>query len=155
MSGHVNPFLATAAQRHQVAIRAVVDAYRVLREEQSIAGSRERELRQHVWNWYAWTPGCREFWRHGMWRKFRRAFSDGDRTLIPNFDVVAQCLAPRFPEFLGGNNAAAGDDPAARLFDLIAAPCKRLPTAEELADQAAEMAACFPARMEYSDETPF
>ena len=51
----------------------------------------------------------------------------------------AASLAPCYPEFLGGNNAAAGDDPAARLFDLLATPCKPLPTAEQLAQQAAEV----------------
>jgi hypothetical protein len=128
--------LRQAARKHRLPSGDLADAYDVVRQQCRDERERAVLLRQAVWQHYAWTEGCLPFWRHGMQRRFPRAFGAGDRTLIPGFDVVAQVLAPEFPEFLGDNNAAAGDDPAARLFDFLAADYVPLPTAAELLQQA-------------------
>lgn len=104
---------------------AVVAAFDGLRAEQKAAREFEWSVRQMAWSSYAWTPACREFWRHGMQKRFARAFGDGDRTLIPRFDVVAQCIAAEWPAL------NRDGDPGEALFELLARPFDRLPTAGE------------------------
>lgn len=99
-------------------------------------------IRAMVWRAYAWSPACRPFWRIGMRRRFVRAFGDGDRTLIPGFDVVAQYVAAEFPEL------GRGDDPAEALFELLSRDCPRLPESGELWAQALELAGACPAETE-------
>lgn len=108
--------------------------YRELRIQQRVDRQLDCEVRQYVWNAYAYTEGSRDFWRHGMQKRFPKAFGDGDRTMIPNFDVVADDVAQAFPLF-GRDN-----DPAATLFDFIAAPYNPIPSAEETWEDAIELA---------------
>lgn len=124
----------TAARRLGLDWSTVEATFDGLRAQQRIDREYEWSVRQMAWAFYAWTPACREFWRHGMQRRFKVAFSDGDRTMIPRFDVVAQYIAAEWPA-LNRNG-----DPAEALYELLAAPFNRLPTADETWDEAIRIA---------------
>lgn len=99
---------------------ALRQALAMLREQSREHRQREWLLRQAVWSFYAWTDRCLPFWRHGMKRRFPRAFASGDRTLIPRFDEVAQALAQEFPE-------ATSNQPHQRVRGIIPAGFPRVP----------------------------
>lgn len=128
----MNRLILTEARRRGIAPAALEDAVREMQAAERMSREREEQLRQDVWARYAWTRGCLSFWRHGMRKRFRRAFGDGDRTLIPKFDDVAKALASHYPEYLGDGEAVSGNDCAERLYDLLAAPMRRLTPLAEL-----------------------
>jgi len=98
----------------------VLDAYRGLRQQQRCEREYDAEIRKIVWRSYQYTPNCLDFYRIGMQRRFPRAFADGDRTLIPGFDVVVDGLKYSFPQF-------DVDDPAEAVFDYLAREPVRMP----------------------------
>ena len=108
--------------------------FRELRIQQKADREFEWSVRRMCWSFYAWTEGCLEFWRHGMQRRFARAFGEGDRTLVPRFDVVAHYIAAEWPA-LGRDG-----DPSEALFELIAKPHNALPSVEETWDEAIQLA---------------
>ena len=114
----------------------IAEVYRELRSQQRLELDWEWSIRKRVWEIHAYTPGSREFWRHGMQVKYPRAFGDGDMTLIPNWDTTAQSIACEFPGFAADGNTSE------ELFQIIARPHTRLPTALETWQQA--LAACTP-----------
>src|SRR5688572_5889593 len=89
---------------------------------------------RRVWSAYAHSEGSKDFWRHGMTKRFPRAFGDGDRTLIPGWDVVAQYVAGVYPQF------QREDDPSESVFGFIARPYNPIPSADETWDAALEPA---------------
>jgi len=93
----------------------------------------EWSLRRRVWEFYAYTRDSLPFWRHGMKSRFRRAFEDGDMTLIPRFDDVAQSIACEFPEL------SNKDDISQWLFEFLREPHNTLPSLESFYAQALEL----------------
>jgi hypothetical protein len=73
-----------------------------------------------------------------MQRRFPRAFADGDRTLIPGFDVMADGLKYEFPQF-------DNDDPAEAVFEYLQRDAIRLRPAPVVYRDALELVAGEPA----------
>lgn len=110
----------------------VEETYRRLRQLQR--EEREGEWTIRRWAWQMMTPrGCWDFWRHGFHVRWPWAFGEGDRDCIPGLDVVAQELSFYFPEL------AIDDDPTETLYELLAKPHNKLPSADETWQQAIEM----------------
>ena len=112
----------------------VCDAYHELRASQREGCEHENALRQRAWEKMV-TPGSHPFWRHGFYVRWPRAFAEGDRTLIPGFDVVADGLSYEFPELRGEN------DPAATLYDILCKPYVRMPDRDKTWQQAFDQVA--------------
>jgi len=110
----------------------VVELYRELRSMERPAVEHDHEIRRAIWEQYCWTPGCAQFWFVGMERRFPRAFADGDRTLIPRFDEMADGLAMSYPQF-------ACDDPSEKVWDFLTSPPQRFTEAGKLYSDALEM----------------
>lgn len=96
---------------------------REMRQSKIEAMEPEREIRREAWERFT-NETCWGWWGSGFPHRFKRAFSDGDRTLIRGFDVLADGLAYKFPQLRGAN------DPAEALFEMLQRPCPRLPSME-------------------------
>lgn len=107
-------------------VEATYRELRAMERESRVAGW---ELRREAWE-RAVPVGCHPFWRHGFAVRFPRAFGDGDRTLIPRFDELADELAEEFPWLM------RADDPAEALFEFLAEPHDTLPSAAETWERA-------------------
>ncbi|MGE3409003.1 MAG: hypothetical protein AB7I37_19465 [Pirellulales bacterium] len=92
----------------------------------------ENEIRRAAWSGIA--PECRQQWKGGWRRRFPRAFTTGDVTLIPGFDVLAAGLAEQFPEL------DRTGDPATALFELLSRPVAALPPKEDIRRMSVELA---------------
>lgn len=98
-----------------------------------------RENRRHSWEmrqraWEEMVPkGCHPFWRHGWHVRYPYAFGEGDVTNIPGFDRVAQAISWEFPEL------NRDGDPTTALYEFLAQPHDRMPTAEDTWQEAADI----------------
>lgn len=83
----------------------------------------------------------------------RRAFEDGDLTLIPRFDETCQELANRYPWL------ARSGDACRVVYDIISQPMQNFyPKRDELLQQAiewSERASVAPSAVCYSSDEPF
>lgn len=108
------------ARKAGVAWRDVLGCYADLRALNQLERAADSVTRREVWECYSYGPEYQSFWRHGMRIRFPRAFADGDMTLIPRWDEVADSL---------------GWD-AQELFDFIGTDYVRRKSRAELLDEA-------------------
>lgn len=91
------------------------------------------EIRQLAWKCAnPHSPGSWPFWRHGFASRFGRRVDIRGYTGIPNYDGIAQQVAWHYPEY-------ATEDGIDRLFELLMSPYDRLPSHDELIEQAKAM----------------
>lgn len=126
----------------------VVDCYRGIRAQFKISRDYDAEIRKAVWSRYQYTPNCLEFYWCGMQRRFPRAFSDGDRTLIPGFDTAADGIKYEFPQF-------DVDDPAEALFEFLQTDPIRMPPAEVHYREALELVSAGDTAESVDADVPF
>ena len=120
-------------KRRRLSWPAVQDAYREVKAAEWERRQYANEVREAAWC-LATSPGCWPFWRHGFLSRFGHLIARGaDLTSIPGYDLLAQSVALRFPEY-------ATDDGTERLWDFLLSPHDRMPTREQLYRKAVDMA---------------
>ncbi len=112
----------------------VREIYSGLRKQQREDLEWEWSIRRRVWEMHAYSVDSRSFWRHGMWVKYRAAFSEGDMTNIPGWDLTAQSIYYEFP------GLAEEEEVSQKLFELIRAHHTPMPSIAATWQQA--IAAC-------------
>lgn len=108
-----------------IPVNVLCDTYREFRQLARLEREPVWQIRQRVWQRYAYSVESWGFWRHGLQARFRRAFAEGDMDNIPRWDDVAQSMRCEFPEL------ANVDDVSQHLFELLREPHDCLPSAEE------------------------
>ena len=110
---------------------AVEAAYRDLKQQEQEKRERPHEVPSTAWVMHtASTPGSWPFWRHGFAARFQTRLARGDdHTIVPGYDEIAQQIATAFPEY-------ATDDGTQRLWDFLFSPYNRMPSREELIEEA-------------------
>lgn len=101
-------------------------AYRELKAIEQDKRAHPNDVRQTAWMFAtASTPGSWDFWRHGFSSRWGRKVAEGDHTLVPGYDELAQSIAAEFPEY-------AREDGTERLFDFLFSPYDKMPPRETL-----------------------
>ena len=112
----------------------VIAVYRELKQTERDRREYPNAIRSTAWMIAtASTPGSWPFWRHGFASRWGRKVAEGDHTLVPGYDEIAQQIATAFPEY-------AGDDGTERLFDFLFSPYDRLPSRAEMLRKALDLA---------------
>lgn len=118
----------------------VLEIYAELRAFEQAERDYDAEIRLACWLPYSYNADCNRFWRVGLSNRFPRAFAEGDYTLIPRFDEVADQVRMQFPQF----------DTTEKLWDYLTRDFVRMTPRVKLLQQAMDAAE------EYRGETvPF
>ena len=92
---------------------------------------RPNEVRSTAWMMAtASRPRCWPFWRHGFYSRWGHKIARGeDHTCVPGYDEIGQEIGWLFPEY-------ADHDGTERLWDFLFSPYDKLPSRDELYDEA-------------------
>lgn len=109
----------------------VQDAYRHVKAAEWEKRERPNEVRQTAWMLAnAHSRGCWPFWRHGFSARWGHKIARGeDYTCVPGYDEIGQEIGWLFPEY-------GTDDGTERLWDFLFSPYDKLPSRDDLYDQA-------------------
>lgn len=144
--------LQREAKRAGIHWAAVLAAYDQIKAEESAGREHENEVRRHAWFIHrgAARPSKMRFWSCGFAYRYGAIAAAADFKAIAGYDVTAQEVAGRFPEY-------ADDEGCERLWSFLLSPYRPMPRRDVMLRKALERVAAVvrPARKAKRERVPF